>query len=102
EGGAARDPGRPRPRRWPISERRAGKIQWWPSARFSLAPPHPLLLLQPHVLVRRREVEQRIQPDRRFLDPRPHAMQRGWLEDRPRHHTPLHHPPRPKGERLTP
>src|SRR5262245_13472463 len=49
-----------------------------------------LRFLQAHVLVWRGEIQERIQADRRFLDPRPDAVQRGRLEDRAVHHALVH------------
>src|SRR6266498_5822038 len=50
------------------------------------------LFLEAHVLVRRRKVEQRVQADRRLLDPRPDPVQGGGLEDRGVHDALVHQP----------
>src|SRR5262245_11746675 len=47
-------------------------------------------LPEPHILVRRREVEQRVQSDGGLLDPWAHPMQGRRLEDR-RVHDPVVH-----------
>jgi pimeloyl-ACP methyl ester carboxylesterase len=48
--------------------------------------------LEPHLFVRRREVEERVQTDGGLLYPRSHAVQRGRLEDRRVHHALVHQP----------
>src|SRR5262245_57301260 len=50
------------------------------------------LPFQTHVLVRRGEVEERVQADRGLLEPRANAVQRGGLEDRAVHDSLVHQP----------
>src|SRR2546422_11022298 len=59
-------------------------------------------LLEAHVLVRRGEVEQRVQADPGLLDPWSYPVQRGRLEDRQGHDAPLHEALGLMQQRLTP
>jgi hypothetical protein len=54
------------------------------------APTSLLLLLQAHILIRRREIRQRRDADGRFCDSWPHRMQRCRLHDRGEHHPFMH------------
>src|SRR2546425_12463454 len=59
-------------------------------------------LLEAHVLVRRGEVEQRVQADPGLLDPWSYPVQRGRLEDRQVHDALVHEPLDLMQQRLTP